>query len=295
MPLGARQMLSMPRHEIVYRIEKAVERSRALGAQVVGLGALTSPLTEGGAALTHRRDVAVTNGNAYTAAMIHAALQRVLAAAGGPDAEVSVVGASGSVGSCVVELAVRLGTAHNLKLVARRPGPLQAMAEKIRQAAPGVRVQVASDLTALSSSDVVVMLTAAADSLLRSEHLKQGALVIDGTQPRNADESLLIERPDIRIIDGGWVSVPGIHLTTTTEDWPRGCSFACLAETMLLALDGQEKHFTIGNATADKALHLIELAKKYGRYGFGLAPFHSFGAPLPMDWFDTAPARRDAA
>lgn len=295
MPLSARQMLAMPRHEMVYRIEKAVEQARGMGAQVIGLGALTSPLTDGGQALTHRRDVAVTNGNAYTAAIMHASLQRMLQVAGGPEAEVSVVGASGSVGSCVVELACRLGTARNLKLVARRPGPLQAMAEKIRQTAPNVKVQVATELSALKSSDVVVLLTAAADSLLKGEHLKQGAQVLDGTQPRNSDRSLMFERPDVKIVDGGWVSIPGIELTVLTEDWPRGCSFACLAETMLLALDGQEQHFTIGNATADKALHLVELAKKYSRYGFGLAPFHSFGEPLPMDWFDAQQVRRDAA
>lgn len=49
---------------------------------------------------------------------------------------------------------------------------------------------------------------------------------------------------------------------------------------MLLSLEGHQGHFSIGNPTVVQAAHMLELARKHQHFGFGLAPFRSFGKLL---------------
>jgi len=98
-PLGAREMMNLPPEEVVDIIAKAVDMGHDLGAEIVGLGALTSVVTRGGKAVTGR-DVAITSGNSFTTLMAIEALFlgaekmyiEPIAARGG------VVGANGSIG-----------------------------------------------------------------------------------------------------------------------------------------------------------------------------------------------------
>lgn len=274
-PLSGRQMLQMRRERVLARVEAALDQARTLGAEIVGLGALTAPVTGGGQRLTHRKDLAVTNGNAYTAAVTYEAVQGLLAER--PEAEVAVVGATGSVGSCLVRLLARRRLATRLTLVARDQGRLDALAAASSGAAPWLKVRASTEMAAVREADLVVLLTSSADCLLRSEHLKVGAVVLDDTQPRNTAPDLPRQRPDVRVLDGGLVAMPGLRLTGNLG-LPAGCVFACLAETVLLALAGQRCHFSIGAPTPEQVTHISRLAT---RYGAALAPFHSFGRPLP--------------
>jgi predicted amino acid dehydrogenase len=125
-------------------------------------------------------------------------------------------------------------------------------------------------------ADLVVLLTSSSDSLLRSEHLKHGAIVLDDTVPRNTDASLLTARPDVLIVDGALVDVSGVDIRGAIGLPPR-LAYACLAETMLLALDGHDGHFAIGAAAVDQAERMVTLADRWQELGFTLAPFRSFG------------------
>jgi len=98
-PLGAREMMSWPNEDTVDIISRAVDMGRDLGAEIVGLGALTSVVTKGGRAVTGR-GVAITSGNSLTTLMAVEALfsgaEKMnidpIAARGG------IVGANGSIG-----------------------------------------------------------------------------------------------------------------------------------------------------------------------------------------------------
>ncbi len=109
-PYGARQIMNLPREEVVEVIEQAVDIGRDLGAKIVGLGALTSVVTRGGRAV-QGRDVAITSGNSFTVLMAMEALymgaekmRKDLSYAQG-----AVVGASGSIGrTCALMLSEEL-------------------------------------------------------------------------------------------------------------------------------------------------------------------------------------------
>jgi predicted amino acid dehydrogenase len=166
--------------------------------------------------------------------------------------------------------------------VARSSSRLADLANELRAEAPGLPVEASVELGALRRPDVIVLLTSASEALLRSEHLRPGAIVLDDTQPRNTDPGLQRTRPDVLIVDGGLVSVPGVHITSNI-DLPPGHVYACLAETMLLALEGRREHFGIGEPTADQAEHMLRLAEKHRHLGFRLAPLRSFGRRLGAD------------
>jgi predicted amino acid dehydrogenase len=115
---------------------------------------------------------------------------------------------------------------------------------------------------------------------LHSNHIKRNCVILDDTQPRNTSKDLLTQRPDVTIIDGGLVSVPHLKFSTSIG-LPQGISFACLAETMLLAKAGYKKDFSIGNPSLDQAHIINQIADNNKHLGFDVAPDHSFGKPIP--------------
>jgi len=98
-PRGAREIMDNPHEETIDLVARAVDMGRDLGAEVVGLGALTSVVTRGGRSVTGR-NVAITSGNSFTTLMAVEALFQgaekmyidTIAARGG------IVGANGSIG-----------------------------------------------------------------------------------------------------------------------------------------------------------------------------------------------------
>ena len=101
----------------------------------------------------------------------------------------------------------------------------------------------ATDLGAVADADLVVLLTASADSLLGPEHLAPGAVVLDATQPRNTSPALLEQRPDVVVLDGGVVDIPSLRVVGGDIGLPDGRAYACFAETAMLALTGHHGHF----------------------------------------------------
>jgi predicted amino acid dehydrogenase len=278
-PFGARHMLDQP-GEARRRVTAAVDRAARLGADVVGLGALTAPVTAGGAALRGRTDIGITNGNAFTAAILDTQTRAALDAADPAEGRhVAVVGATGSVGTAVVGLLARDRAVDRLTLVARSRPRLEALG-----AAAGAHVPttVATDLDALRVADLVVLLTASAESLLGPQHLKPGALVLDATQPRNTSPELVTSRPDVTVLDGGIVSIPSLRLRGGEIGLPDGRSYACFAETALLALSGHRGHFAVGNPTLEQVDHVRALAEDQTALGFGPAAPTSFGRPVQL-------------
>ena len=276
LPLSPRQLLGGDRAFVKRRIDEGVDLAVSRGARLLGLGSLTAPATAGGARLRTRTDVGVTNGNAFTAAATARATAAIAASLGRPPV-IALVGATGSVGGAVARVLARSGVAAELLLIARAPNPLAALAKDL-----GGVATTSLDLADCRRADIVVLMTSAVDAVLQSQHLKQGAVVIDDTQPRNTTPGLLRNRPDVTVVDGGLVRTPGLIRRGRSIGIDAGSSFACLAETALLALEGHRTHGTIGRPTLAQVEHLDALAERYGALGFDLAPPTSFGEPVEV-------------
>ncbi len=278
-PFGARHLLTEP-GEGRDRVHRAVDKARSLGCATVGLGALTATVTGGGVSLRGRTDIGVTNGNAFTAAIVDDQARMLLEHIGrAGSAHVAVVGATGSVGSAVTRLLARDGAAGRMTLVARSAGRLEALAAEVTRQVPTV---AATTLDAVADADLVILLTASADALLAPQHLKDGAVVLDATQPRNTSPDLVSTRPDVLVVDGGVVSIPSLRLVGGNIGLPDGRAYACFAETALLALSGHDGHFSIGVPSLALVDHTRALASEQSHLGFHAATPTSFGRPLDL-------------
>ena len=278
-PFGARHLLTSPGVGRA-RVHRAVDKARALGCDVVGLGALTATVTAGGVSLRSRTDIGVTNGNAFTAAIVDDQARMLLEHVGRlGSAHVAIVGATGSVGSAVTRLLARDCAVGRLTVVARSAGRLEALAAEVGRQVPTI---AATSIEAVADADLVILLTASADALLQPQHLREGAVVLDATQPRNTSPELLTARPDVLVLDGGVVSIPSLRLVGGNIGLPDGRAYACFAETALLALSGHEGHFSIGVPSLELVDHTRALAAGQSHLGFHAAAATSFGRPVDV-------------
>ena len=273
-PLTSRQMLSLPQDYVLRKIIAAGRRAQKLGAKVIGLGAFTSVVGDAGFTVARALDVGVTTGNAYTVAI---ALEGALAAARmmdhDPDrAEFAVLGATGSIGQACARILAR--QVRHLTLIGRSQPRLETLAERILQET-GLVVQTSTDLdSALPRADVLITVSSAVEALVEPRHLKPGAVVCDVARPRDVSRQVAEVRDDVLVIEGGLVEVPGdVNFGFNFGCPPKTC-MACMAETMILALEERYEDYALGrDLSVEQIDEISALAKKHG---FRLAGLRSF-------------------
>ncbi|HEY8393512.1 MAG TPA: aminotransferase class III-fold pyridoxal phosphate-dependent enzyme, partial [Thermaerobacter sp.] len=91
--------------------------------------------------------------------------------------------------------------------------------------------------TMLPLADVVVTATSSTAHLVTPGNVKFGAVVCDLSRPPNVSREVRDARPDVLVIDGGVIEVPGRPSMGWNFGFERGLVYACMAETMMLALE----------------------------------------------------------
>ena len=101
------------------------------------------------------------------------------------------------------------------------------------------------------------------------------------SRPSNVSEDVLEKRPDVLVIDGGIIAMPSAPDLGWNFGFEKGTGFACMSETIMLALEKRYEHASLGADLNLKQLEMMrELAKKQG---FSLAGFRNFDRPLDPD------------
>jgi len=277
-PLSPRMMLSLPLELVYDKIVRCGQIAQELGAEIIGLGAFTSVVGDGGITIASRLNIAVTTGNSYTVATAieAAALGAQKMGIALEDATVAVVGAAGSIGrTCAEALAPQ---AKVMLLLGRDLTRLEPVAEQLRPIARGT-VRVSDDLARdLPRADVIITVTSAVDAVIYPKDLKSGAVVVDVARPRDVSVRVARERDDVLVIEGGLVEVPGEVDFGFNFGFPPRMAYACMSETMMLALEGRIESFTLGKEVSLQQVQTTqELARKHG---FRLAGFRSFERAL---------------
>ena len=299
-PRTAQDLVGLSRADAIGLVRSAVELAAERGARVVGLGSFTSVVTGGGLLLARDSKVALTTGNSYTVVAAIQAVERGAIRLGIDLASstIAVVGASGSIGRAAsLILSARCG---RLILVGNGAHPEQSLrrlgtvAEDIRkERGDGVPLELSCDIRkSVRAADVVVVATSATNSIVQAEDLKFGALVADVSRPPNVPSSIRDLRPDVLVIDGGIVEVPGKPDFGFEFGFPAGLAYACMAETMMLGLARRYEHMSLGSDLGWHSLALVHgLAT---RFGFQLADLRSFDRPVAdADWRRVIAARSE--
>lgn len=280
-PLTARQMVELPESYVIKKIIKSGKVAEKLGAKIIGLGAFTSIIGDAGISVARNLSIAVTTGNSYTVAT---ALEGTRQAAKimGIDLEsanVVVLGGTGSIGAACAQILAK--EVRYLTLAARNEIKLERLAQHILKTS-GLAVRVTANIKqALKIADIVIAVTSALDSIIEPEDLKPGTVVCDVARPRSVSRHVAELRNDILVIEGGVVEVPGDVNFGINFGFPGGTAYACMAETMILALEQRYENFTLGRELTVRQVETIEkLAQKHG---FKLAGLRSFERALTAD------------
>ena len=241
-------------------VYEMVDFAKRLGSDLVGLGQYTSIVTRSGTTLKDT-GVALTSGNALTAGFAFQALERLMREENRDwkNLHIGVVGARGNIGAAIRDVLLDQGC--SLTLVVRSEDQVGSLKNEIKQD----RVTITHDLSLLKNCDAVLVATNTAQTILFPEHFKENAIVIDASVPAVVDARVSEERKDVRCYHGGLARLP-LNQTLNT-DWmplPNGQIYACLAETLVLALSGHQGSYSLGKIDKNKVYDILNRAHQVG-------------------------------
>ncbi len=287
-PLTPRQFLDLPQEFVLDKIIRAARVAQDLGAKIVGLGAMTSVVGDAGVTIANNVDIAVTTGNSYTVWTAVEGAKRAAELMGTvvSQAHVAVIGATGSIGRVCVR--IMADEAAAITLIGRNETRLAELAGSVHGRA---QIEYTTDPhQGLRDADIVIAVTSAVDTVVPAEALKPGAVVCDVARPRDVSKQVAQQRPDVLVIEGGAVAVPGDVDFHFNFGFPPKTAYACMAETMILALEQRYENFSLGrDLSLDRVNEIAALAHKHG---FRLAGFRSFERQVTDDYI--ASVRRAA-
>jgi len=277
--LNGRQMMTLPQEIVRKRVLEAIFYAQnKLRVNVVGLGSLTTSVTEGGVWVTRQPGIklAVTHGDTFTVAIARQGIESILRKFNfnPKSSKVAVVGAYGLIGRELSVFFAKKG--FQLLLVESNPEKIELIKKRMEdEGLIGRIAETSTNIGTVIGADLVIAATSHHSCLLGSEHLKDGAVIYDIAQPMNLSSKVTKERPDIVKIDGDYVDIGSIDLKFPMGP-SKGSTFACLTETAMMALEGDRRNHVghIDNA------YLEETIRWGQKYGFSHASFTSFGKPL---------------
>jgi predicted amino acid dehydrogenase len=254
------------------RLLAAAEIARKLGAQVMGLGAFTKVVGDAGVTVAKRAPLPVTTGNSYSASAAlwaaHEAMDRLglaeVDAHGRIHGRAMVVGATGAIGSVCARLLAL--ASDELWLVSPETAKLLALKEDIERGDPRARVKVAATPDDhLAEMDLIVTATSGAGKrVLDIMAVKPGCVITDVARPLDLSAEDVARRPDVLVIESGEIELPG-HVSMRDIGLPPGVVYACLAETVVLALEGRYETYTVGRRIEwEKVKEIYRLGLKHG-------------------------------
>ncbi|MFZ2634048.1 MAG: hypothetical protein WA081_20460 [Desulfosalsimonadaceae bacterium] len=272
--LGAtpKQMLAHPPEFINSRLLKAAKIARSLGAQIIGIGALTKSMGDAGVTVAKFSDLPITTGNSYSAsAALWATAEAVremglieMAKGKKLKGKTMVIGATGAVGSVCAKL---LATAfEDVYMVDSHDAKLLALRESILNEIKHVNVHITTRADKyLSDMDVIVTASSSEEGkILDMMAVKPGCVITDVNRPLNFTIKDAKKRPDVLIIASGEIALPG-QPEMRNIGLPPGVAYASMAEAIVLALEGRFENFSVGkNIQWEKVSEIYKMGLKHG-------------------------------
>ena len=252
---------------ITEQIESAVTLARDQGCQVIGLGGYTSSVTAS-CLRVQTKGIALTSGNSLAVGMSIRALEEG-ARRKGIDLAASwlgVVGVPGNIAS--IFATVMAPKVAGMVLVAHTLAskPLASLLNQLKRVAPALPIEASDTPTALERCQLIATATVGAGDLVQPEHLNPGPVAIcDISVPSDVSARVARERPDVLVIPGGVVRIEGnATLSLVGLNLVPGHVLACLAETLIMGLDGQTTHGSYGAISASGVQDILARADRHG-------------------------------
>ena len=269
-----KEMLSHSPEFTYRRLLHAAKIAEGLGAQIMGLGAFTKVVGDAGITVARRASIPITTGNSYSAsgalwaaadAMRRMGLIKPSKDSKRVPAKTMVIGATGSIGSVSARL---LAMAFDEVVIAGRDmKKLNELRDSILEDTPDAKVTSSTDYDSLlGDMDMIVTSTSGAGKkILDITKVKPGCVITDVARPLDLPPSEVAKRPDVLVIESGEIELPTPVKGMKSIGLPKNVIYACLAETIVLALEGRFEVFTIGRDTEwEKVKEIYKLGIKHG-------------------------------
>ena len=176
-----------------------------------------------------------------------------------------------------------------LYVIGRKQEKLEELRDRLKGKARA-EIVPSTNLDCLRSVPLILTVTSAIGDVIQPEYLQPGSVVCDVARPRDVSAMVAAARDDILVIDGGMVDVPGPVNFHFNFGFPPGKAYACMAETIALALEGRFEDYTLGkHLTRARVEEIDSIAKKHG---FRLSGFRSFEREVTEAQIETV--RRNA-
>ena len=269
-----KQMLAHSAEFTYKRLLQAAKMSKRLGAQIMGLGAFTKVVGDAGKTVAKLADLPITTGNSYSASgALWAAADAVrrmglinVTKGKKLKAKTMVVGATGAIGSVCCRLLAMAFT--DLYMIDVRHSKLLALKESILDENPETKIEISTRADKyLADMDVIVTATSAGGgkSVIDIMQVKPGCVITDVARPLDLSAEDVAKRPDVLVIESGEILLPGENVEMKDIGLPPKVAFACLAETIVLALEGRYEIFTIGREIEwQKVKEIYQMGIKHG-------------------------------
>jgi fatty aldehyde-generating acyl-ACP reductase len=291
-PYTPRRMMELPEHTVYNKIIQTGRLAEKLGAQILGLGAFTSVIGDAGVTIAKALEVPVTTGDSYTVTVAVEAIREAARLMEIPleTATAAVVGATGTIGQVCAELLA--DDVERLYLIGRKQEKLEELrarlavrASTLRSGSAQAELIVSTTMDVLNEAQLILTVTSAIHDVIRPEFLQPGSVVCDVARPRDVSAMVAATRNDILVIDGGMVDVPGPVDFHFNFGFPPGKAYACMAETIALALEGRFEDYTLGkHLTRERVEEIDAMARKHG---FRLSGFRSFEREVTLPQIET--------
>ena len=269
-----KEMLSRNPEFTYRRLLHAAEIAEKKGAQIMGLGAFTKVVGDAGVTVARRASIPITTGNSYSASgalwAAADAMRRMGLVQRNPHnkkvaAKTMVIGASGSIGSVSARLLAM--SFDEVYLAGRTLSKLDELKASILKETPDARVFTTIDYNELlGDMDMIVTSTSGAGKeILDIMRVKPGCVITDVARPLDLPAEDVAKRPDVLVIESGEIELPTKVKGLKSIGLPPNVIYACLAETIVLALEGRFEVFTVGRDTEwEKVKTIYKLGLKHG-------------------------------
>ena len=260
--------------EFTYRrLLDAARMAKRLGAQIMGLGAFTKVVGDAGLTVARRAPLPITTGNSYSASgalwAAHDAMLRLGLVPTPPRGQkvqfkAMVVGATGSIGSVCARLLAMV--AEEVYMVSPETAKLLSLKGSILKETPDAKLFLSSRADKdIAGMDMIVTATSGAGrKILDIMKVKPGCVITDVARPLDLPPEDVAKRPDVLVIESGEIRLPG-KVSMKNIGLPKNVAYACLAETIVLALEGRFENFTVGRTIEwEKVREIYRLGRKHG-------------------------------
>ena len=223
--------------------------------------------------MARRADLPITTGNSYSASGALWAAADAMRRMGlltvnknkKVAAKTMVIGASGSIGSVSARLLAM--SFDEVYLAGRTLSKLDELKASILKETPDAKVFTTIDYNELlGDMDMIVTSTSGAGKeILDIMKVKPGCVITDVARPLDLPASDVAKRPDVLVIESGEIDLPTKVKGLKSIGLPPNVVYACLAETIVLALEGRFEVFTVGRDTEwEKVKEIYKLGLKHG-------------------------------